>query len=53
LAYLLKHCAGSTWICIAQQLTAPDERIIMKTVSAWQKDKTTLQKSPAVFLMLA
>ena len=50
---LLKHCASATRICIAQHLTAPDEHIVMKTVAQWQKETTTLEKTPAVFLLQA
>lgn len=50
---LLKHLSPATRICIAQNLTSPDERIQMKTVAQWRKETTVLEKSPAVFLMLA
>jgi 16S rRNA (cytidine1402-2'-O)-methyltransferase len=53
LADLLKHCATSTRICIAQNLTAPDERIISRKAAQWGQGKTPLEKVPTVFLMLA
>jgi len=53
LSDLLKHCGPATRICVAQHLTAPDERVIMQTVEQWRKAKTVLDKTPAVFLMQA
>ena len=53
LADLLKHCISTTRLCIAQHLTAPDERIISKTVAQWRGETLVLEKAPAVFLMLA
>lgn len=50
---LLKHCAGTTRICIAMHLTAENEFVRMKTVSEWCKAPPRLEKEPAVFLMLA
>jgi 16S rRNA (cytidine1402-2'-O)-methyltransferase len=53
LADLLKHCAASTRICMAQHLTAENERIITKTVAQWRKAPVIPDKTPAVFLMQA
>jgi 16S rRNA (cytidine1402-2'-O)-methyltransferase len=53
LADLIKNCAASTQICVAQNLTARDELIRTKTVAEWKKDVLQLEKSPAVFLMLS
>ncbi len=53
LADLIKNCAGNTRICIAQNLTAPDEQIRTLTIDEWKKQMPRLEKSPAVFLMLA
>ncbi len=53
LADLLKHLASSTRLCVAQSLTAADEKIKMMTVTEWRKEAVALEKSPAVFLILA
>jgi len=52
LADLLKNCAASTQLCIAQNLTAANEQIRTATASEWKKQLPELEKSPAVFLML-
>lgn len=53
LADLLKICAASTRICVAQNLSGANEYIHTATVAQWKKQVPELEKSPAVFLMLA
>jgi 16S rRNA (cytidine1402-2'-O)-methyltransferase len=53
LADLLRNCNPATRICVAQNLTAPDEKINTKPVSQWRNESIVLEKSPAVFLLLA
>ncbi|PZF74276.1 SAM-dependent methyltransferase [Taibaiella soli] len=50
---LLKHCQGSTRLTIAQNISAPDAFIRTKTIADWKKGKPTLEKQPAVFLLLS
>ena len=50
---LLKNCQEQTRVCIAQNVTAENEYIKTKTVASWKKQKPTLEKLPAVFLLLA
>ncbi len=50
---LLKTCKPSTKICIAAELTGPNEYVKTKTVAEWQKEKTDFHKKPVIFLMLA
>lgn len=50
---LLKNCHDSTRICIAQNITAPNAYIKTKNAGDWKKNKPTLEKAPAVFLILA
>jgi len=50
---LLKHCLPGTRICIAQNLTAPNQYLKTKNVTEWKKETPTLEKAPAVFLFLA
>lgn len=50
---LLQQLQAGTRLCIAQNITATDERIITKTVADWKKNKPSLPKQPAIFLFLA
>jgi len=50
---LLKNCMGTTKLCIAMNITAPNSFIKTKTIADWKKDKPALEKLPAVFLILA
>ncbi|MBR5072824.1 MAG: SAM-dependent methyltransferase [Bacteroidales bacterium] len=50
---LLQSCRPSTRICIAADITLPDEYILTKTVAEWKKEKPIIGKRPCVFLMLA
>ncbi|CBW74300.1 Tetrapyrrole (Corrin/Porphyrin) methylase family protein [Mycetohabitans rhizoxinica HKI 454] len=46
-------CAPDTLVCVAVDLTLPDEQIVTRPVSAWRKEPIELHKRPAIFLMLA
>ncbi len=48
---VLKACSADTRLCVACQLTAPDEQIISDTISGWKKRKTDFHKKPAIFLI--
>ncbi|MCS6967948.1 MAG: SAM-dependent methyltransferase [Cytophagales bacterium] len=48
---MLAHLRPHTLLCIAAQLTAPEELICTKTISQWQAQKPHLGKVPAVFLL--
>jgi 16S rRNA (cytidine1402-2'-O)-methyltransferase len=50
---LLKTCKPSTRLCIAAELTGPDEFIKTKTVAEWRKEKTDFHKKPVIFLLHA
>ena len=50
---LLRICAPSTRLCIAANITMPDETILTRSVAQWRKDPITLGKRPCVFLILA
>lgn len=52
LATLLKHCHPQTRLCVAVNITAPDEYIKTKTIRQWQKEKIDLHKKPAIFLLI-
>ena len=53
LADLLQACHPSTRICVAANITMPDEFIRTKTVAEWKKEKPIIGKRPCVFLILA
>jgi 16S rRNA (cytidine1402-2'-O)-methyltransferase len=48
---ILQNCQNTTKICIATDITSPEEKIITKPVSYWKKNKPSLHKIPCVFLM--
>ncbi len=50
---LLQNCSSKTEICIAANITMPDEYICTHTVSEWRKMNITIGKRPCVFLLLA
>ena len=50
---LLSNCHANTRLCIASQVSLPDEMIATKTISQWkQSTLPDLHKKPAVFLLL-
>ena len=50
---LLQSCRPSTRICVAANITMPDEFIRTRTVAEWKKENPIIGKRPCVFLMLA
>lgn len=50
---LLAHGRPDTRLCIASQLTLPDEQIRTATLAEWRAQPTALPREPAVFLLLA
>ncbi|MGB0882240.1 MAG: SAM-dependent methyltransferase [Vicingaceae bacterium] len=48
---LLKNCFDSTKLCIAVDITMPNERITTKTIKEWKKTKINLQKRQCIFLI--
>lgn len=53
LADMLDCLGGGTRLCIATNITAPDETIITKTVAEWKQQKPLIGKRPTVFILLA
>lgn len=49
---LLRICAPATRLCIAADITMPDETILTRSIAQWRKDPITLGKKPCVFLIL-
>lgn len=50
---LLRHGQGKTRLCLAVNITAPNQYIRTKTIAAWAKENISLPKEPAIFLFLA
>lgn len=50
---LLKTCKPSTKLCIAAELTGPNESIKTKSIADWKKEKTDFHKKPVIFLLYA
>lgn len=50
---LLQHCGARTRLCIAQNLTAPNAFLETRKIQEWKQHMPELQKSPAIFLILA
>jgi len=50
---LVLHLQPDTRLCIAVDLTSPQEKIISKPVSEWKRLPIEMPKSPAIFLFLA
>lgn len=51
LGKLVESCKPETNLCIAVELTLPDQHITTKTIRNWRKSKIDLNKKPAVFLL--
>lgn len=48
---LTKTCKKTTLLCIASQLTSPEEYIYTQSIEAWQRLKPNLHKKPTLFLL--
>lgn len=53
LGALLAACAPGTKLCVAADLTLPTESITSRTVAEWRREKATIGRRPAVFLLQA
>ncbi|MEP7228896.1 MAG: SAM-dependent methyltransferase [Ginsengibacter sp.] len=49
---ILQNCKSSTHLCIAVDITSPQEIIKTKTIAEWKNEKPDLHKRPAIFLLL-
>lgn len=48
---ILQVCNPSTQLCIAAELTSPNEWVKTKTIADWKKEKIDLHKKPVIFLI--
>lgn len=53
LAELLRLCSPETWLCVASELTTPQEWIRADAIASWKKSLVDLHKRNAVFLLAA
>ncbi len=49
---ILQNCKPSTLLCIAAEITSPQEWIKTKTIAEWKNQKIDLHKKPVIFLLL-
>jgi 16S rRNA (cytidine1402-2'-O)-methyltransferase len=49
---LLATLSGETQLCIAANLTSPNENIFTTSVNEWRKRNVALKKVPTLFLFL-
>lgn len=50
---ILDHCKDHTRLCVAVDITGPEEYIKTKTIREWRKALPDLHKRPAIFLLYA
>lgn len=50
---LVKTCQPATRLCVAVNITGPDELIKTLTAAQWEREKIDLHKKPAIFLLKA
>lgn len=50
---MLECLSGTTRLCIATDITAPDEQISTRTVAQWKQNIPQIGKRPTVFILLA
>ena len=50
---LLRSCRPSTMVCVARNLTGPDEWIRTLNVAQWKGNLPDLHKKPTIFLLQA
>ena len=50
---LVSVCHASTRLCVASNITLPDESILTRTVAQWRGNPASIQKKNTVFLLLA
>jgi 16S rRNA (cytidine1402-2'-O)-methyltransferase len=53
LRVILSTCSASTLLCVATDLTLPNEQIATRTIAGWRTARAQIGKRPTVFLMLA
>ncbi|MBO4767980.1 MAG: SAM-dependent methyltransferase [Bacteroidales bacterium] len=52
MADILAVCRPETRLCIAADITCPDQTIITRTIAQWKRNPMTIGKRPCVFIIL-
>lgn len=47
----LKYCPDDMKLCVAYDVTGPEERIVSKSIENWKKGKFQFNKTPCVFVL--
>ncbi len=50
---IIKNCRPNTMLCVASDITTPDEKIVSKPISEWKSIHHDWNKHPAVFLLFS
>lgn len=50
---ILSTCRPQTKLCVAVDLTGPEESILTRNISEWKKMELNYHKKPAIFLLMA
>ena len=50
---VLSTCRPQTKLCVAVDLTGPEESILTRNISEWKKMELNYHKKPAIFLLMA
>ena len=50
---IIKNCRPNTMLCVASDITTPDEKIVSKPISEWKNIRHDWNKHPAVFLLFS
>ena len=50
---LLRVCAPSTLLCVASDLTLPQQSVAVRSIAAWRSAPPQPGRRPSVFLLLA
>lgn len=48
---IVQTCNPNTWLCIASDLTQPDEFVKTMTIAQWKKNKWHAKKIPTIFII--
>jgi 16S rRNA (cytidine1402-2'-O)-methyltransferase len=48
---ILANCKDDTMLCVASEITTPEEFILAKPISYWKKNKPDLNKKNTVFII--
>lgn len=51
LSQLTKHCHPDTLLCVARNITSPEQEIITRPIHWWKKQNKELPKQPTIFLL--